>query len=217
MPPARTPPTPSHVQVIDTADIDDAQATWLSADLAAHASPQQWRVTCGHRPFYCSNNHGNGSDCGTFASILRMQVRGAWGCEGRRRRLPRSPAPSPPASRPATPLSHPPQAEAALNARKVDLSISAHMHGYQRSWPLAPGGVVTQRGYVNPTAPVYVTNGAAGNREGNTKPDPIAWSAFETGEYGYGLLTVAGPSLLSFAFVRSGDGAVLDAWNITRT
>lgn len=87
---------------------------------------------------------------------------------------------------------------------------------YQRSWPLATGGVITQHGYANPTAPVYVINGAAGNREGNEKPDPIAWSAFETDAYGYGMLTIAGPSLLSFQFVRSSDGAVLDSWNITR-
>ena len=76
------------------------------------------------------------------------------------------------------------QVEASFNARRVDVAISAHMHGYQRSWPLALGGNVTSRSYANPTAPVYVVNGAAGNREGNERPAPANWSAFESGDFG---------------------------------
>jgi hypothetical protein len=33
-------------------------------------------------------------------------------------------------------------------------------------WPLAPDGKIVQQNYTNPTAPVYIINGAAGNVEG---------------------------------------------------
>lgn len=88
---------------------------------------------------YCSNNHGNGSDCGTFASILRYQARTAAGepCDSswrlRGRRNARACMAGRSHSGSSTPVPHAPdatsQAEASFNKRKVDLSIAAHMHG----------------------------------------------------------------------------------------
>jgi hypothetical protein len=49
---------------------------------------------------------------------------------------------------------------------QVDMYVSGHSHLYERTYPLS-SGVSTQSNYTNPTAPVYVVNGAAGNMEGH--------------------------------------------------
>ena len=49
----------------------------------------------------------------------------------------------------------------------VDVVVTGHVHDYQRSWPVAHG-TPTATNYSSPTAPVYVVNGAAGNRERNS-------------------------------------------------
>ncbi len=106
------------------------------------------------------------------------------------------------------------KAEGTFNANGVDLVIQAHMHGYERSWPLKDGVVVAQN-YTNPTAPVYVVNGAGGNREGNTLPRGEAWTAFRTQDVGYARLTVTSASL-EYEFVDAANGTTLDAFTITR-
>jgi len=54
----------------------------------------------------------------------------------------------------------------------VDVVFTAHKPNYERLWPLSQGGVPVHS-YNNPGAPVYIVNGAGGNREGTdyfTKP-----------------------------------------------
>ncbi|MCG8425201.1 MAG: metallophosphoesterase family protein [Proteobacteria bacterium] len=46
-----------HIAVIDTENIDDAQVSWLDADLAATRQP--WKVVMGHHPPYSSGYHGD--------------------------------------------------------------------------------------------------------------------------------------------------------------
>ena len=41
--------------------------------------------------------------------------------------------------------------------------ISGHNHQYERSYPVYHGSP-TQKDYINPKAPVYIVNGAAGNK-----------------------------------------------------
>lgn len=109
------------------------------------------------------------------------------------------------------------QIESSLIAARVDLQLTAHMHGYERTVPVA-NGVPTQG------ATTYIVNGAGGNREGNDNPHGDApWSVpgAHFADIGYGLMTIVssdapGGSWLHYAFVRSSDGAVLDAVNITK-
>jgi hypothetical protein len=114
-------------------------------------------------------------------------------------------------------------AEKALISSRTDLSLSAHMHGYERLFPCANGAPVSTN-YSSPQAPVYIVNGAAGNREGNEDPSANAACSVpggHTGEIGYAVLTVAsssapGASYLKTAFYRSSDNALLDNFTITK-
>jgi hypothetical protein len=45
--------------------------------------------------------------------------------------------------------------------------MAGHVHGYERQYPVCAGGAVPQTNYLNPTCPVYIVNGAAGNIEGH--------------------------------------------------
>ena len=49
-----------HFLALDTERIDDLQASWLAADLAATRRP--WKIVYGHRPPYSSGEHGSDSD-----------------------------------------------------------------------------------------------------------------------------------------------------------
>lgn len=64
-------------------------------------------------------------------------------------------------------------------------------------------------GVVDPSGPVYVVNGAGGNREGVSSnwitPTP-AWSAMQGGVAGVGTLTVANASTLIWEFYRQNNG-----------
>lgn len=107
------------------------------------------------------------------------------------------------------------QGEAILAAAAVDLVITAHEHGYERSWPLVNGSVV-QQNYVDPRAPVHVVQGAGGNREGNERPSGnVPWSVFQSGDVGFAAITVAGGNL-TFAFVAA-NGTALDTWSIIKS
>ena len=203
---------------IDTADIDARQAAWLAADLAHYTNPtKKWTVTAFHRPMYCTDSNSN--DCGLFANILRNQT------------------------------------EDIIADAGVDLVITAHMHGYERSYPMR-NGTVTRKDYNSPTAPVYVVQvrgggstllvedrsqphprrpsltcsryatatishflqGAGGNREGNELPrNDQPWSApGASGAIGFAMIEIRGPAFMSYSFVRSADGTILDSFNITK-
>lgn len=105
--------------------------------------------------------------------------------------------------------------EETLVAGKADLVLSAHEHGWERTYPLVNGSVVTQS-YAAPGAPFYVVSGAAGNREGNEKPTgAAAWSAFQSGDVGFTALTIT-PSAIGVQFIASADGSVVDAVTLTK-
>jgi len=99
----------------------------------------------------------------------------------------------------------------------VDLVLTAHMHNMQRTWPTTLG-VPVQFDYDSPTAPVYVVNGAAGNREGQSRhwKDPLPpWLAWKSEEYGYSHLTIS-PNALTFQFIADATGEVIDQFIITK-
>lgn len=107
-------------------------------------------------------------------------------------------------------------AEEVFNQNKVDIAISGHVHSYERTYPMYQNQRVTD-GY----APIYITQGSSGNREGNkgggtynTVPD---WSAAQSVEYGYAILVVAADgSKLSWNFYNSSDRVVLDTLELVK-
>lgn len=104
--------------------------------------------------------------------------------------------------------------EDTFSSNKVDMVIQCHEHSMERSYPLYKG-VVQAKNYTDPTAPVYIVNGAGGNREGNTNPNPEPWVVYHSSEIGFGLITVSGPSKLQWQFMHA-SGSVLDEFEITK-
>jgi len=95
---------------------------------------------------------------------------------------------------------------------KVDLVFMAHKHNYERFWPTKLNGDPV-KSYENPDAPVYILNGAGGNREGvEHHSSPLPNSVSFISEWGYGLLTVYNSSTLEWGFYGSADGALLDSF-----
>ena len=96
------------------------------------------------------------------------------------------------------------------------LAPRSHMHGYERTEAVLGSKVVALAAngttYTAPGAPVYIVNGAGGNREGNDNPKGDApWSApgAHFGDIGFGLLSVT-TTQMTYTFVNSTSGDVLD-------
>lgn len=102
--------------------------------------------------------------------------------------------------------------EDLLNRYKVDLVITAHVHSYQRIYPV-------YKGERNTSAPVYIVNGAAGSKEqldpGWEVPSP-SWSAFNFTGYGYGIITVEDKQALTWQFFSSSDGSLIDSTTLVK-
>ena len=117
--------------------------------------------------------------------------------------------------------------EEIFHKHHVDLVLMGHVHSYQRTYPVY-NMTATAKDFNAPTAPVYVLQGASGNREGNKGSYPPAdempdWSAASHTDVGYGLLTVT-QDKLDWQFWKSsvltGDNVsgpvLLDQMTITR-
>jgi hypothetical protein len=143
----------------------ELQYAWLEADLkAVDRQKTPWVVVYGHRSIYCSCD----GDCDGAATALRD---GPLGMEG------------------------------LLNRYKVDLWINAHEHDYERNYAVInhtlatgassgkPGGnAQSPEVLTNPTAPIYIIEGCAGDSEGHepfTRPQP-EYSAYRSNTYGFG-------------------------------
>ena len=80
----------------------------------------------------------------------------------------------------------------------VDLFLQAHVHHYERTTPVYKNETMLSEFdslhvHKNPIAPVYITNGNAGNIEGHN--DPLSstlqnWVVFASEDYGYSKITV---------------------------
>eukprot|EP00326_Haptolina_ericina_P011307 CAMPEP_0181218922 /NCGR_PEP_ID=MMETSP1096-20121128/27968_1 /TAXON_ID=156174 ORGANISM="Chrysochromulina ericina, Strain CCMP281" /NCGR_SAMPLE_ID=MMETSP1096 /ASSEMBLY_ACC=CAM_ASM_000453 /LENGTH=227 /DNA_ID=CAMNT_0023311203 /DNA_START=33 /DNA_END=716 /DNA_ORIENTATION=- len=112
--------------------------------------------------------------------------------------------------------------EGSLLRHGTDLVLQAHEHGYERSYPTR-NGQPSQTNYSMPTAPVYIVNGAGGNREANELPpgdqpwSPAPQEGFtpQTSRISYGRLTIAGQRL-RYEQVDSVSGETIDAFTINK-
>ena len=116
------------------------------------------------------------------------------------------------------------QIEQILIEHRVDLVLQAHEHGYERSWPTAHG-TPAQHNYTSPAAPVYIVNGAGGNREANElPPGDQPWAATvtpssglspQTAKISYGLITVTGAQLKYEQFDSMGN-TLIDTFTLSK-
>ncbi|KAJ7785114.1 Metallo-dependent phosphatase-like protein [Mycena maculata] len=107
--------------------------------------------------------------------------------------------------------------EPLLLKHAVDVAYFGHVHNMQLLGPLA-NNTRDPRGYDNPSAPVYLLNGAAGHFESldlMTTPDQLPRYGIEWANngtlYGYNLFKFLDRSRLEIQFVSSKDGAVLNS------
>jgi len=117
------------------------------------------------------------------------------------------------------------QMEAIFNETRTDLLLFAHMHDYERFYPVYNSEIISTD-YTSPTVPIYVVNGAAQNREGNELPSgnqPYSPPHAQFADVGYGLMTIianingpVGSNSLNYQFIRSKDSVVLDNFTITK-
>ncbi|EAW18133.1 uncharacterized protein NFIA_080770 [Aspergillus fischeri NRRL 181] len=94
----------------------------------------------------------------------------------------------------------------------VDLVLSGHAHYYERNATIANFNVDPNE-LINPTAPWYITNGAAGHYDGlDSLVRPLQSYSRYTQEpaYGWSKLTFHNCSHLTHEFVASRNGTVLD-------
>merc|ERR1712166_1173022 len=105
-----------------------------------------------------------------------------------------------------------------LNQYHVDLVLQAHQHDYERTWPVAKNGTLFEKNYTAPKYPVYIVNGAGGNREAEpTPPADQPWQPEQnrTNFISFGRLTVKKNSL-QWEQVVSSDGSIQDTFTITK-
>jgi acid phosphatase type 7 len=94
----------------------------------------------------------------------------------------------------------------------VDLVLSGHVHVYERNTPIRYTDA-DPNGLNNPSAPWYITNGAAGHYDGldTLVLPPQNYSPYaQDTAYGWSRLTFHNCSHLTHEFVASANGTVLD-------
>ncbi|KAI9918304.1 hypothetical protein PsorP6_011449 [Peronosclerospora sorghi] len=109
---------------------------------------------------------------------------------------------------------------------KVDLVFQAHVHSYERMYPIAKGRAIKEGVspdktiYDNPQAPVYVITGSAGGPEGlfqyKNPPSPDWLVIRDNARYSISKLTVT-PTNLTLTTIASATGEVYDKFSITKT
>ncbi len=84
------------------------------------------------------------------------------------------------------------QVEDIYYNNQVDLVLSGHVHNYQRMYPTYQEKVMSES-YESPLAPVYILNGAAGNREGlSSIVEDHPYQAAASDKHGYGVIKIQG-------------------------
>jgi acid phosphatase type 7 len=80
----------------------------------------------------------------------------------------------------------------------VDVYMQAHVHNYERDCAIYKNKTVESEFdgphiHIGPKAPIYITNGNAGNEEGHndpTSPTPQDWAQYWSNDYGYGRMVI---------------------------
>jgi len=95
---------------------------------------------------------------------------------------------------------------------KVDIVFCGHIHWYERLYALSGTGEICTKSYENPTCPIYIVTGAAGNIEGlSGYEQPLNITNVLLSEFGVGRLNVYNASHALWEFLKSSDGTVADS------
>jgi len=108
--------------------------------------------------------------------------------------------------------------EPILKQYDVDIYLAGHVHAYSRTYPIY-NNTESGTGFNNPSDPVHIVAGGAGNREGvstfpTTKPTWYAGGNDET--YGYGTITANQDSLV-WKYYLSNTGEEYDSFTLQKT
>eukprot|EP01095_Lingulamoeba_sp_RSL-Kostka_P013903 TRINITY_DN5877_c0_g1_i2.p2 TRINITY_DN5877_c0_g1~~TRINITY_DN5877_c0_g1_i2.p2 ORF type:complete len:272 (+),score=81.16 TRINITY_DN5877_c0_g1_i2:822-1637(+) len=109
--------------------------------------------------------------------------------------------------------------EDLINQYNVDLFIQAHVHNYERTYPVYKDQVV-QQNYTNPQAPVYSVVGTGGCKEGlfgSFQKDPPNWSVPDSrmAIFGYVIMEIT-PTTLDWKFFDSQSHQIKDQFQIIK-
>eukprot|EP00762_Andalucia_godoyi_P002053 ANDGO_02468.mRNA.1 Purple acid phosphatase 18 len=113
--------------------------------------------------------------------------------------------------------------EEMFNTYHVDFVLTGHMHCYERTYPVNNGQVLTSPGssanlYVDPQAPVYITQGTAGAFIHETWEQPApAWSAQRLLDYGYGKLQLFSNGTALYQYFEHSNDKLVDEFVIQKT
>ena len=109
--------------------------------------------------------------------------------------------------------------EDLLRREGVDVYMCGHNHQYERTYPMYKGEPVSFN-FTNPTAPVYIVNGGAGNDEGNDVTflphTLVPWRAAVGSIHTGWISVVPTRNRLSFFYIESKKHKVVDQFEIIR-
>jgi hypothetical protein len=197
---------------LDNAHMSKAQTEWLDADLQANLEKRQLRShTASPTRRLRLRSHRMSSASNTTAWVAAFGHRPFY-CSN----------PGPKDIREGQKTLRA-AAENILLQGHADVVIQAHVHDYERSFPVAHDNA-TARNYEKPAAPVYIVNGAAGNRENNAKPpgtkswdppaDPAKGIVPYAQEISFGIMSVEGAAMRWTQYCA--NGTKLDEFVITK-
>lgn len=166
------------------------QMNWLLDDLKKANNNRElrpWLIVLSHHPLYCSVNW----------ELPLLQNNGDCGHN-------------------AVMLQE--QLDDVLYQNGVDIYFQAHVHNYEREAAIyknltVPSEFDGPNIHIGPKAPIYITNGNAGNYEGHndpTSPTPQDWAQFWSNDYGYGRLIVYNNTHLYYEQYSSPDVSCMD-------
>ncbi len=99
----------------------------------------------------------------------------------------------------------------------VDIYIGAHVHWYERLFPIDANGNAVANDYINSPGLIHITNGAGGAAEGAAQiQTTIPASAKIVTGYGYSQLQIKDASNAVLSFFSSDSNSVQDSVNIVR-
>lgn len=107
--------------------------------------------------------------------------------------------------------------EPLLTKYGVDMYFAGHVHWYERLWPMKNAATV-QKNYINPTVPVYIINGCAGNTEGHTTSsnNPDWMAVVNSADYGYGQLTVVNATVAEWKWYKAATRELGDSITLVK-
>ncbi|KAF1734278.1 Acid phosphatase [Beauveria bassiana] len=111
----------------------------------------------------------------------------------------------------------------------VDAYLSGHIHWYERTFPLSRNGTIDKSAIINNNtfyanegvSITHIINGMAGNIESHAElskaKKPLGITAiFDQTHYGFSKLTVVNETVLTWSFVKGGDGSSGDDLTLIR-